>query len=147
MNSQLKLQPSILIIFGITGDLAQRKVLPALYSLCRDQILHPDTRIVGISRQDITSDNILATIRQSVEQQGRRCEQAVLDHLRRQISSYRKIIAERFLNEQTGKVLAVRMARIQTVASKQLDNRAVNLRRSSQVKQPVQAAIALQEFF
>ena len=89
MNSPVKLPPSVLIIFGITGDLAQRKVLPALYNLSRDHILHPDTRVVGISRRDITSDTILDTIRQCVEQQGISCEPAILDRLRKQLSTCR----------------------------------------------------------
>ena len=89
MNSPVKLQPSVLIIFGITGDLAKRKVLPALYSLSRDRILHPDTRIVGISRKDITGDTILDSIRKSVELQGKPCEQAILDRLSQQLSTYR----------------------------------------------------------
>lgn len=38
------------VIFGVTGDLAARKLIPALYALHVDGALHPDTRIVGFAR-------------------------------------------------------------------------------------------------
>jgi len=38
------------VIFGVTGDLAARKLLPALYALHADGGLHPDTRVVGFAR-------------------------------------------------------------------------------------------------
>lgn len=51
--------PSILVIFGITGDLAQRKLLPALYHLLKDDLLHPSTIILGITRQNIAKKQLL----------------------------------------------------------------------------------------
>lgn len=45
--------PLQLIIFGITGDLARRKLLPALYSLNKFGLLPKDTQIIGISRRQI----------------------------------------------------------------------------------------------
>ena len=41
------LEPTIIVIFGITGDLAQRKLLPALYHLVKDGLLHEKTILVG----------------------------------------------------------------------------------------------------
>ena len=38
------------VIFGVTGDLAARKLLPALYALHRAGALHPETQIVGYAR-------------------------------------------------------------------------------------------------
>ncbi|MCX5496799.1 glucose-6-phosphate dehydrogenase [Kaistia dalseonensis] len=40
--------PSTLFIFGGSGDLTKRLVMPALYNLARDHALDPDFRIVGI---------------------------------------------------------------------------------------------------
>ncbi len=58
-----KLANTILVIFGITGDLAQRKLLPALFHLTEAGML-PDTfHVVGISRRGTTSADILALIR------------------------------------------------------------------------------------
>jgi glucose-6-phosphate 1-dehydrogenase len=48
----------ILVIFGITGDLAQRKLLPAIYNLRKNSELKCDLTIVGISRRPITSHQV-----------------------------------------------------------------------------------------
>ena len=34
-------------IFGVLGDLSRRKLLPSLYQLDKEGLLHPDTRILG----------------------------------------------------------------------------------------------------
>ncbi|HEX8349517.1 MAG TPA: hypothetical protein VF598_06135, partial [Hymenobacter sp.] len=44
-----KIKPSIIVLFGITGDLAQRKLLPALYHLFKDGLIHEDSVILGIT--------------------------------------------------------------------------------------------------
>lgn len=48
--------PHTLIIFGASGDLTSRKLVPALYKLFRKNRLPPDTRIVGFSRTKYTHD-------------------------------------------------------------------------------------------
>ena len=45
------MRPSVFIIFGITGDLARRKVLPSLYNLAKDGLLPEPTYLVGTSRR------------------------------------------------------------------------------------------------
>jgi glucose-6-phosphate 1-dehydrogenase len=46
--------PHTLIIFGASGDLTQRKLIPSLYQLFRKGRLPPETRIVGFSRTAFT---------------------------------------------------------------------------------------------
>jgi glucose-6-phosphate 1-dehydrogenase len=46
-----------LVIFGIAGDLARRKLLAALYHLDLDNLLHPDTRILGLARTELSDDD------------------------------------------------------------------------------------------
>lgn len=46
---------SDIVIFGVRGDLAQRKLLPALYQLDRAGLLHPSTRILGVARDGDTA--------------------------------------------------------------------------------------------
>ncbi|MDX2775970.1 glucose-6-phosphate dehydrogenase [Streptomyces caniscabiei] len=53
--------PTILVIIGITGDLSKRKLLPAIEQLADAGVLPERLRIVGITRQDMTKDTILAT--------------------------------------------------------------------------------------
>ncbi|WP_370291220.1 glucose-6-phosphate dehydrogenase [Nocardioides sp.] len=43
-------------VFGATGDLALRKLLPGLYQRERDRNLHPDTRIIGVSRSPLDDE-------------------------------------------------------------------------------------------
>lgn len=44
------------ILFGGHGDLAFRKLMPALYHLCKDGYLERDSRIITISRRNISND-------------------------------------------------------------------------------------------
>jgi glucose-6-phosphate 1-dehydrogenase len=48
--------PHTFIIFGASGDLTQRKLIPSLYQLFRKKRLPKDTRIVGFSRTEFTHD-------------------------------------------------------------------------------------------
>lgn len=50
MNDYLE-NPLIIVIFGITGDLSQRKLLPALYHLAKRRELPENLKIVGVSRK------------------------------------------------------------------------------------------------
>jgi glucose-6-phosphate 1-dehydrogenase len=60
-------RPAIVVLFGITGDLAQRKLLPALYHLFRDDLLHEQTVILGITRRDVTTEQMVAEVQKSIE--------------------------------------------------------------------------------
>ena len=55
-----------LIIFGGTGDLALRKLLPALYHRDRDGQLTADSRIIAASRGEHSRDDYLATVEASL---------------------------------------------------------------------------------
>ena len=44
--------PANIVIFGATGDLAQRKLAPSLARMLRCNLLHPDSRIIGVVRRD-----------------------------------------------------------------------------------------------
>lgn len=54
-----ELQPTTIVIFGVSGDLSQRYLLPALAEICRAQDLKAHLRIVGISRQAVTAKQVL----------------------------------------------------------------------------------------
>jgi glucose-6-phosphate 1-dehydrogenase len=53
------------VIFGASGDLTSRKLVPALYNLMRSGSLPPDTRIVGFSRTPMTDDQWRASLRET----------------------------------------------------------------------------------
>lgn len=44
----------VMVIFGATGDLTKRKLLPALYNLARQQFLPADFAIVGVGRKEMS---------------------------------------------------------------------------------------------
>src|SRR5436305_14104318 len=48
--------PHTLVIFGASGDLTSRKLIPALYSLFRKGRLPAGTKIVGVARTNYTSE-------------------------------------------------------------------------------------------
>jgi len=58
--------PCIFTIFGGTGDLTHRKLIPALYNLSVDELLPPEMLIVGVGRRPLSSqeyrENLLASV-------------------------------------------------------------------------------------
>ena len=44
----------VMVIFGATGDLTKRKLLPALYNLARQNFLPADFAIVGVGRKEMS---------------------------------------------------------------------------------------------
>src|SRR5947199_8148711 len=58
---------SCLVIFGASGDLTHRKLLPALYSLAHDGLLPAGQTIVGFARPDYTDDAFRADVREACD--------------------------------------------------------------------------------
>src|SRR5207245_2090653 len=56
LRQQLTPQPCTIVLFGATGDLAARKLLPALYNLALDGLLPHGFSIVGVARRPKTDD-------------------------------------------------------------------------------------------
>jgi len=48
--------PCVMVIFGASGDLTKRKLLPALYNLARQKLLSKNFAIVGISRSEMSHE-------------------------------------------------------------------------------------------
>ena len=48
--------PNMIVIFGASGDLAGRKLLPALYQLAKRGLLHEQSRIIGCARTVMSED-------------------------------------------------------------------------------------------
>ncbi|MBE3574258.1 MAG: glucose-6-phosphate dehydrogenase [Firmicutes bacterium] len=58
--------PCTVVIFGATGDLAQRKLFPALYGLHRDGLLDPRTQVVGVGRREKTPEQFRCELQEYV---------------------------------------------------------------------------------
>lgn len=80
-----KLEPSIIVIFGITGDLSQRFLLPALYHLIKDGLLHEKTEIIGISRRDISADQLLQDVELCINEHDKACDPDALKKMRNRL--------------------------------------------------------------
>ncbi len=55
----MKSQPVTIVVFGGTGDLMKRKLVPAFVSLFKQGILNPTSAIIGVGRRQFTSENYL----------------------------------------------------------------------------------------
>jgi glucose-6-phosphate 1-dehydrogenase len=69
---RLPVHPTTLVIFGATGDLAKRKLLPAIYNLAHEGALPERFNLIGLSRGDIGDDGFREQARESIQQLSRR---------------------------------------------------------------------------
>jgi glucose-6-phosphate 1-dehydrogenase len=74
LNSQTTqtVKPCVVVIFGATGDLTHRKLVPALYNLSVDGLLPTNFSLVGFARRDWTDDSFRESLRDGVSQFSRR---------------------------------------------------------------------------
>jgi glucose-6-phosphate 1-dehydrogenase len=63
--------PCILVIFGASGDLTQRKLLPALYSLAFRRLLPDRFAVVGVARTEETDEEFRERMKEAVSQHAR----------------------------------------------------------------------------
>jgi glucose-6-phosphate 1-dehydrogenase len=63
--------PFILVLFGATGDLAGRKVIPALYQLWRTNLLPHELVVLGIGRRDYDDASFRDELRQALDAHAR----------------------------------------------------------------------------
>lgn len=73
--------PAALVIFGITGDLAHRKLLPALYHLAKDKLLPDGFRIIGVTRSGTTVPSLLEDIKKKICDEDGSCDDDTLNFL------------------------------------------------------------------
>jgi glucose-6-phosphate 1-dehydrogenase len=69
---RLPVPPTTLVIFGVTGDLARRKLLPALYNLAHEGALPARFNLIGVSRRDQTDEDFREQARASIAEFSRR---------------------------------------------------------------------------
>src|SRR5438094_10623544 len=59
-------EPCTLVIFGGSGDLARRRLIPALYNLLLDGLLPGNFAVLGLGRKQMTDDEFRAILREGV---------------------------------------------------------------------------------
>jgi len=69
---RLPVAPTTLVIFGATGDLAKRKLVPALYNLAHEGALPERFHLVGVSRKEKENDDYREECEQAIRRFSRR---------------------------------------------------------------------------
>ncbi len=72
LEDSLRVEPCVLIIFGATGDLTKRKLVPALYNLSIDGLLPANFNLIGAARREIKDTEFRDSLKKSVEKHSRR---------------------------------------------------------------------------
>jgi glucose-6-phosphate 1-dehydrogenase len=79
-NSLSRATPSdALVIFGVTGDLAHKKIFPALYAMTKRSVLN--VPVVGVAFSEWSSVQLRKRVTDSIKQSGKIDDQQALDHL------------------------------------------------------------------
>ncbi len=64
-------EPCALVIFGASGDLTQRKLFPALYTLAVNRLLPREFGVVAVARTPMSDEEFRERMRRAVEEHGR----------------------------------------------------------------------------
>src|SRR3982751_3741392 len=62
---RLPVHPTTLVIFGASGDLAKRKLLPAIYNLAHEGALPERFNLIGVSRGELSDEQFQQQARES----------------------------------------------------------------------------------
>jgi len=69
-SEQQTAAPCVFVIFGATGDLTKRKLMPALYNLARSGLLPDDLAILGFGRRVHTTENLRRELTEAMRRFG-----------------------------------------------------------------------------
>ena len=56
------------MIFGASGDLTKRKLIPALHNLATNRLLPQDFAVIGVARSEMTDDAFRSRIRDEMKE-------------------------------------------------------------------------------
>jgi glucose-6-phosphate 1-dehydrogenase len=59
-------EPCIVVIYGASGDLTKRKLVPALYRLTQERLIPAEFAVVGVSRSKMTHDEFRAKMKEAI---------------------------------------------------------------------------------
>ncbi|MBI4470642.1 MAG: glucose-6-phosphate dehydrogenase [Acidobacteria bacterium] len=60
--------PCVMVIFGASGDLTKRKLLPALYNLAREGLLSKQFAIIGVARRPMSDDDFRKKLSEEIKE-------------------------------------------------------------------------------
>ncbi len=63
-------EPCTVVIFGASGDLTRRKLVPALFRLAQQRLIPAEFAVLGVARQKMTDEDFRARMREALEEFG-----------------------------------------------------------------------------
>src|ERR1700694_5368983 len=60
--------PCVMVIFGFSGDLTRRKLIPALYNLSSQQLLSREFAVIGVGRSAMSDDDARKKVTEDFKQ-------------------------------------------------------------------------------
>jgi glucose-6-phosphate 1-dehydrogenase len=103
---RLPVAPTTLVIFGATGDLAKRKLLPALYNLAHDGALPERFHLVGVSRKEKEHEDYREECEEAIRRFSRRKpDEDVLKGLLEDVKYVPGVFDDASVYEELGKLL------------------------------------------
>jgi glucose-6-phosphate 1-dehydrogenase len=103
-------EPTVIVIFGASGDLTQRKIVPALYNLFLDHWLSERFALIGFARTSFTEASFHEHLRKGVDQFSRRGKtndedwQAFAPHINYMSADYGDLTAYPALSDSLSKL-------------------------------------------
>lgn len=77
--------PTVIVIFGASGDLTARKLIPALFNLAQDSLLPNDFYLIGFGRTKLSDQEFAISTRESITKYSRRpLTQEIWDRIEKQ---------------------------------------------------------------
>ena len=104
--------PCVMVMFGVTGDLARKKLLPALYDLANRGLLPPGFSLVGFARRDWQDEDFAQVTYEAVKQHART---PFNDTVWRQVSEGVRFVQGEFHDDAAFDQLAATVAELDEV--------------------------------
>jgi len=70
MKKNSELAPTVFVIFGATGDLAAKKIIPSLWHLFRQGRLPDHLAVIGFSRRTLSNTGFQKMVRETIKKRG-----------------------------------------------------------------------------
>lgn len=80
----ISVEPFDIVVFGATGDLAKRKLLPALYERCFAGQMPAEARVIGVSRRPMSTQDFRTIAKESVEHANTHPDPEILERFLKQ---------------------------------------------------------------
>jgi glucose-6-phosphate 1-dehydrogenase len=71
MRTERSIAPTAMVIFGASGDLTRKKLMPALYNLAAEGLLPADFAVVGMARRPLSNEEFRRQMRAAVDEYSR----------------------------------------------------------------------------